>query len=308
VVDLENSSILYAMMFTNAESDGWGAEDMAKDAVVEFLPVLIDLLEQQSKCLHRPLRLVQQSLNLDPGCLSLLNVDCVGALLSLLEFFNLLSPAFNCDPVLSDPKFELIDETGESSPAEQEDVSRRPTGVANVVDVSFLGPDEDVTARKAQELVAATTFGEVKGHRPLGVGPGLGRDAKAEGRCEGTNDVDEWVQVTGGFEKLRTDLVRVEGLAEVDVDVGDLVVLEKDQDDLGRVVGNRSGGRIGEDASPNGDRTDDRFLSLALFLTLALFFLGCFVNLDLLKTNDVYRREADLVIPVSKLYDMMDIN
>jgi len=55
-----------------------------------------------------------------------------------------------------------------------------------------------------------------------------GRDAEAEGRPEGTNDVDEGVQVTDGFEKLRADLTRVEGLAEVDVDIGDLVVvLEK---------------------------------------------------------------------------------
>jgi hypothetical protein len=84
-----------------------------------------------------------------------------------------------------------------------------------------------VTARKAQELIAAATFSEVQGHRPLSVGPGLGRDGEAEGRGEGTNDVDEWVQVTNGFAKPRTDLARVEGLAEVDVDVGDLVVLEK---------------------------------------------------------------------------------
>jgi len=99
--------------------------------------------------------------------------------------------------------------------------------VANVVDVGFLGIYEDVTARKAQEHIASTTFGEVEGHSPLSVRPSLGRDAEAEGGSEGTNDVDEWVQVTDGFEKLRTDLARVEGLAEVDVDVGDLVVLEK---------------------------------------------------------------------------------
>lgn len=73
-------------------------------------------------------------------------------------------------------------------------------------------------------------------------------------------------------------------------------------------MGSRSGGRLGEDANPNGDRTDDRFLSLALFFTLGVFVLGRFVDLDLLETNDVYRRKADLEIPVSKLYDMMDIN
>jgi hypothetical protein len=74
-------------------------------------------------------------------------------------------------------------------------------------------------------------------------------------------------------------------------------------------VGSRSGGRLRGDANPNGDRTGDRFLSLALFFTLGVFFvLGLFVHPDLLETNDVYRRKADLEIPVSKLYDMMDIN
>ena len=71
-------------------------------------------------------------------------------------------------------------------------------------------------------------------------------------------------------------------------------------------MGGRSGGRLREDANPNGDRTDDRFLSLALFFTPGVFFiLGRFVDLDLFETNDVYRRKADLEIPVSKLYDMM---
>jgi len=42
-----------------------------------------------------------------------------------------------------------------------------------------------------------------------------------------TNNVDKWVQVTDGSEKLRTNLARVEGLAELDVNIGDLVVLEK---------------------------------------------------------------------------------
>jgi hypothetical protein len=86
-------------------------------------------------------------------------------------------------------------------------------------------------------------------------------------------------------------------------------------------MGSRRGGSVGEDANPNGDRTDDRFLSLALFFTIALLFtpallftlgvffvLGRFVDLDLLETNDVYRRKADLEIPVSKFYDVIGIN
>jgi hypothetical protein len=147
--------------------------------------------------------------------------------LSLLEPFNLLPPALNHDAVSSNPDFDRIDEVGESSPAKEEDVSRRPTGVANVVYVACIGSDEDVTARKAQEPIPAATFGEVEAHRSLSVGPGLGRDAEAEGRSEGTNDVDEWVQVIDRFEKLRADLARVVGPAEVDVDVGDIVVPEK---------------------------------------------------------------------------------
>jgi hypothetical protein len=84
-----------------------------------------------------------------------------------------------------------------------------------------------VTARKTQEPIAAATFSKVEGHCSLSVGPGPGGDAEAEGRGEGTNDVDEWVQVIDGFEKPTTDVKRVDGLAKVDVDVDDLVRLEK---------------------------------------------------------------------------------
>ncbi len=149
-VDLENSPVLREVMFTDAESDGWGAEDVAEDAVVEFLPVFLDFIEQHSKRLRRLLRLVQQHLSLNPVRLSLLNVDSVGALLPLLESFNLLLPALNRDAVSSDPEFDRVDDIDERPPAEQEDISRRFIGVANVVDVGFLGSDEDVTARKAQ--------------------------------------------------------------------------------------------------------------------------------------------------------------
>lgn len=73
-------------------------------------------------------------------------------------------------------------------------------------------------------------------------------------------------------------------------------------------MGSCSGGRLREDPNPNGDRTDDRFLSLALLLTLGVFLvLGRYVDLDFLETNDIYRCKADLEIPVNKLYDMMDI-
>jgi len=99
-VDLENSSVLRETMFIDAESDGWGAEDIAEDAVVEFFPVLIDLIEQHSKCLHHLPRLVQQPLSLNPGHLSLLNVDSVGAVLPLLEPFQRLT-VMPCRPIPS---------------------------------------------------------------------------------------------------------------------------------------------------------------------------------------------------------------
>ncbi len=75
-------------------------------------------------------------------------------------------------------------------------------------------------------------------------------------------------------------------------------------------MGSRSGGRLRGDANPNGDRTDDRFLSLNRFFIFALFFTpGVFFDLlDHLETDDVYRRKADLEIPVGKLYDMVNIN
>jgi len=129
--------------------------------------------------------------------------------------------------VIFDLEFDRIDEFGEISPAEQEDVFRSPTGAVDVVDVGFLGSNEDVTTRKTQDPIAAATFGEVEGHRPLSIRPGFGRDPEAESRSERTNDIDKWVPVTDGFEKLRTDLARVERLAEFDVNIGDLVVLEK---------------------------------------------------------------------------------
>ena len=83
------------------------------------------------------------------------NLDSVGAVLPLLKPFNLRPPAFNRDAVLSDPEFDRIDEVSETSLAEQEHIFSRPTGVANVVDVGFPGSDEDATARKAQEPIAA---------------------------------------------------------------------------------------------------------------------------------------------------------
>ena len=74
-------------------------------------------------------------------------------------------------------------------------------------------------------------------------------------------------------------------------------------------MGSRSGGGLGEDANPNRDGTEDRFPGPDRFFILALFFdLARFVDLGAPETNDVYRHKANLEIPVSKLYEMMDFN
>ena len=96
----------------------------------------------------------------------------------------------------SDRKFDQIDAVGVGSLAEQEDVFSKGIGAVRVAKVAFLGSDEDVTAQKTQESIAAATFSEVEGHGSLCIGPGSGRDAEAEDRSEGTN---EWVQVIDGF-------------------------------------------------------------------------------------------------------------
>jgi hypothetical protein len=79
---------------------------VANDTVVDFLPLIVDLIEQPSKFLHRLLRLVQQPLSLNPTRLSLRSVGSVVALLPLLEPFNLLPPALGRDSVSSNREFD----------------------------------------------------------------------------------------------------------------------------------------------------------------------------------------------------------
>ena len=78
--------------------------------------------------------------------------------------FNSVPPMLGQDSVSCDCKFDRIDDVGVRSRAKQEYVFSRPTRVVRVVRVAFLGSDEDVTARKAQEPIAAATFSEVEGH------------------------------------------------------------------------------------------------------------------------------------------------
>ena len=101
--------------------------------------------------------------------------------------------------------------------------------------------------------------------------------------------------------------MHVGGLAEVDVDASDLLVLEKSEDALSHVVGSCSGGSVGGDTNPDSDRTDDRVLSLATFTVLTFF--AVFVLEDFLEMNDIDCCKTNLEILISKLYkDRYDNN
>lgn len=75
-------------------------------------------------------------------------------------------------------------------------------------------------------------------------------------------------------------------------------------------MGSCGGGRLREDANPNSDRTDDRFLFLSLcrFFIRIFVFLRRFVDIKLLETNDINCRKANLEILMSKFHDTMDID
>ena len=65
-VDQKDSPVLCEPMFTNTESNSWGAEDVAKNTVIESFSVSINPFEQRDKCLHRGLGFLQQRLSLNP--------------------------------------------------------------------------------------------------------------------------------------------------------------------------------------------------------------------------------------------------
>ena len=70
----------------------------------------------------------------------------------------------------------------------------------------------------------------------------------------------------------------------MDVDVGDLKILEKGENDLRRVVGGRSGeSRLEMNANPNHDRTDFLFIA------------------NLFDANGLDRREVDLETTLDEL-------
>lgn len=101
------------------------------------------------------------------------------------------------------------------------------TVVVTVVDVGILRCDEDMAARKTQQLLAAATLNKIEGHRSLSVQPSFGGDSGAEGGSEGTDDADEWVQFVDRLEKLKAGRGRVDRLVEVEAGVDDIMFLEK---------------------------------------------------------------------------------
>ena len=130
--------------------------------------------------------------------------------------------------MLFNPEFDQDDKVGEGPFAKQDNVLRRSMGcVVSIAEVGFPGPDEDMTARKAQEPIALATLSKVEGHCSLSIKTSLGGDAEAKGRSEGANNINKWVQVTNRLKKLRTSVAHIVGLMEVDIDICDLIVLEK---------------------------------------------------------------------------------
>ena len=171
--------------FTNTEPDGGGADDVAKNAITDALPLLLDLIKQARKCRQRHLRVVQQCLSLGSLFLRLRNIVGVITLLPLYETLDLLPPASDRDAVSCYIEFDGLGELGVNIPAEQDDVLGRRTSVVHVVDATFARIKEDVVAREAQEPIAFAALGEVDPPGALGLGPGRGIDVEAEGRMRG---------------------------------------------------------------------------------------------------------------------------
>ena len=71
-------------------------------------------------------------------------------------------------------------------------------------------------------------------------------------------------------------------------------------------MGNLGRGRLGKDANPDDDRTNNGFVRLCRFFISASFILKWFVSLNHLKTNNVNCCKADLEIPVSRFYNTMN--
>jgi len=97
--------------------------------------------------------------------------------------------------VLCNRKLDRIDEVVLYPLAKMEEVFMRRMGLASVVErLVSGGSNEDVTARKTQEVWAIATVVEVQGHGTLGVGWSHGRDADPKGRSWGL------MTSTGGYQ------------------------------------------------------------------------------------------------------------
>ena len=163
-----------------------------------------------------------------------------------------------------------------------------------------------MTAQKTQELLAASTLGKVEGHCSLNVRRSFGGNDKPQRGSEGTDDVYKRVHIFDRLEKLRAGGAPVNRLTEIDVYVGDLVMLEKGQGVLSRGVGNGGGERLGLDTDPDGDGTNARLIDLfnlfGVYRLIDLFEPNEVCRLtSLFEPNDVYSRKEDLEISLSKI-------
>jgi hypothetical protein len=92
--------------------------------------------------------------------------------------------------------------------------------------------------------------------------------------------------------KLRTNLTRAKRLAEVDINIGDVVAPEKGEDGLSCFVSSCGGGPTGEKSNPDSNGAEP--------VCIGVFF----VDLNVLESYDVDGRKETLET-VNELYDMM---
>ncbi|KAG7087673.1 hypothetical protein E1B28_013621 [Marasmius oreades] len=106
-VEIDNGPILGKTMATNAESDGWGAEDLAKDEVAHFAPIIFDLMEELSMSSYGHLHGVQKRPS--PFFLSL------SVVIAVLPLLDLLLRSLSTGTVPSDGVFDRLEELGVDS-------------------------------------------------------------------------------------------------------------------------------------------------------------------------------------------------
>lgn len=153
----------------------WGTQDVANVTVVDFLPLLVDLIETSVLSPVSSSNLLVLIRHVSAFAMSAASLPFS---LSLNDSIFLLQrlAEITCPGIAS-----LIEST---MSVEALFPSRRTSlagalGWVRVVEVALLRSDEDVTARKARKPISAPTFSEVEDHSP-------------QMRSEGAKDVDRF--------------------------------------------------------------------------------------------------------------------